>query len=111
MELLNEKKLEATVSSFGKELTLELLDRVLALSSEQLRQAAQSDLQQAEQLFHRLNSDSGWLGATALHRLADHLELKAADRDQPAVLARLDELSRTFESTRALLAQARQKLS
>ncbi|MCA9792970.1 MAG: Hpt domain-containing protein [Candidatus Eremiobacteraeota bacterium] len=112
MNLLEQHKLDEMVESFGSELVLELLDRLLAMDITTIRQTVeQDDLASAELMLHRLNSDSGWLGAARLHQQAEQLEQQAAEGHSDGVRAGLDGLEELFAQTLPLLSQARGRLA
>lgn len=112
MQLLEQRKLDEMVESFGSELVLELLDRMLEMDIAKIRHTVeQDDLASAELMLHRLNSDSGWLGADRLHQQAERLEQQAAERQAEALRAGLDGLEELFALTLPLLSQARGRLA
>lgn len=81
----------------GSSTALELLDRFLEESPQRLeacRLALQvGDFQEMQMNLHRVRSDAGWLGATAVQELAGKGEIQAVERRRDGFEELLDQLS------------------
>lgn len=103
--------LEKLTHTAGEDLALQLLERCLAFDCCGLdRVVSAGDLHLAEEMLHRLTSDSGWLGALELHRLCQALEIQACDRQADELARLLPEFLDVYRATATLLESHRSRL-
>jgi HPt (histidine-containing phosphotransfer) domain-containing protein len=113
-EVLDETALERLKALGGDELLAEMIDLFLEHGTERLQAALAGrrggDRAAIERAAHSLKSTAGNLGAQALQRTAQAVELVAASAEEPALEELMHELEARFAEVRAALVEQRRML-